>query len=713
MKILVFERDETARQWLSAGIRARGHEADGHADATLAWQAHLAASHPIVILDWVGHEGRDLCHRIRQEANGQDLVILASGFSDEPAELEQALRAGADDYLSKPADAGMLHARLAVAETRWRRLHERQAGSERLGELESALRESEERYALASRGANDGLWDWNLKTDEIHLSSRWKEMLGYDDDEIGGAATEWTSRIHPEDVERVKAKVAAHLTGRTPNFEDEHRMRAKDGSYRWVQARGFALRDASGRPRRMAGAQTDVTDRRTYDPLTRLANRALFEDRLSQAVARAKRRRDIQFAVLFIDLDRFKSVNDRLGHLTGDALLCAVARRLETCRRPGDLVGRLGGDEFAILLEPVRGVSDATRVADRVKKELATAVAIEGNEVLAPASVGIALSATGYASAADVLRDADAAMYRAKSAGGAGFEVFDEQMRAHATDLLRLDEELHGALERGELRVHYQPIVSLADGRARGFEALLRWQHPERGLLLPADFLPLAEETGLVVPLGRWVLRAACRQMQAWQSWPDLVMSVNVSSRQLEDPAFAPTLREILDEVGLAPERLRLEIAEPRFLEKHAALLAELCTLGVRLGLDAFDTRRASLAAVRGSSSVDALKLDRAFVGEVGDRTNEASVVRAIVAIARDLGLAVIAEGVETAVQAAGLRALQCEAGQGYYFAPPLTAQEAEALLSSSPWSRRRQEKRMSAPAGNERPGHASLARAR
>ena len=711
MRILVFERDAAARQWLSAGIRARHHEVDCHADATLAWQAHLAARHPIVIVDWVGDEGRALCRRIRQAESGCDPVILASGFSDNPAELEQALRAGADDYLPKPADAAMLHARLAVAEARWRR-QERPPGSARLGELEQALRESEERYALASRGANDGLWDWDLKTDEIHLSSRWKEMLGYDDDEIGSAAAEWTSRIHPDDVERVKAKVAAHLMGRTANFEDEHRMRAKDGSYRWVLARGFALRDASGQPRRMAGAQTDVTDRRTYDPLTRLPNRALFEERLSQAVARAKRRRDMQFALLFIDLDHFKGVNDSLGHITGDQLLCAVARRLETCLRPGDFVGRLGGDEFAILLEPVRGVSDATRVADRVKRELTPAVSIEGHEVNAAASVGIALSATGYPAAADVLRDADAAMYLAKAAGGARFEVFDERMRARATELRRLDEELHGALDRGELRIHYQPIISFSDGRPRGFEALLRWQHPERGLLLPADFIPLAEETGLIVPIGRWVLRAACQQMQAWKSWPGLVMSVNVSSRQLEDPAFAPTLRGILEEVGLEPARLRLEIAEHRFVEKHAQLLAELGTLGVRVGLDAFDTRRASLAALRGSSSVDALKLDRSFVGEVGQRAQEASIVRAIVAIARELGLSVIAEGVETGPQAAGLRALQCEAGQGYYFAPPMAAAEAEMMLAAPPGSRPRQP-RLSPAGRGEYPGHARVARAR
>jgi diguanylate cyclase (GGDEF)-like protein/PAS domain S-box-containing protein len=796
MKTLVFETDDVTRRRLEAGIRARGHSVTSYPDADAAWEAYAAEDHPLVIVDGVGPQGLSLCRRIRGSPNGGRSVILACGLSHRPAELEEALTAGVDDLLPKPADAGTLHARLAVAEARvrhlkayagtehalrrlqkaletllvgvtitdtrgtilylnpseaemhgyrvdellgenvrvlspletwkpmtpeelkrvkkWKRQHfrRRKDGSLFLGELlsdvvtdagghpvgmvtlcediterkraEQALRESEERYALAVRGANDGLWDWNLKTDEVDLSPRWKEMLGYEEDEIGRSAAEWVGRIHPDDVERVKAKVAAHLSQRTPRFEDEHRMRAKDGSYRWVLVRGYAVRDAEGRPYRMTGAQTDVADRRAYDPLTGLPNRALFMERLSQALARSRRRSDALFAVLFIDLDRFKAVNDTLGHLAGDQLLVAVARRLETCLRPGDGVGRLGGDEFAILVEPIKDVSDATRVAERMQKELALPHTIEGREVVTSASAGIALSVTGYERADDVLRDADAAMSRAKALGRGRCELFDETMRERAMGMLRLEADLRRAIERGELRVEYQPIVSLASKRLDGFEALLRWQHPEQGLLLPADFLPLAETTGLIVPIGIWVLREACARAQSWESEIPPTMNVNVSPRQLANPEFVRVLRGILAETGLSPARLRLEISEEVFMDGFATVLADLHLLGVRLSLDDFGTGRSTLASLR-HSPVDSLKLDRSFVTELGANEEGGALVRGILSLAHGLGLSVVAEGVENGAQAARLTALECEAGQGHYFSRPVDANAAGGMVAAVP----------------------------
>ncbi|HXB56304.1 MAG TPA: EAL domain-containing protein [Vicinamibacteria bacterium] len=796
MKTLVFETDDLNRRRLEAGIRARGHSVTSYLDADAAWEAYAAEGHPLLIIDGVEPHGLTLCRRIRASPNGGRSVILACGLSRRPAELEGALLAGADDLLPKPADAGTLDARLAVAEARvrhlkahagtehalrrlqkalealplgvtisdtrgtilylnpseaemhgyrveellgenlrilsppeawkamtpaelgqvrkWKREHfrRRKDGSLFLVELlsdvvtdaggnpvgmvtlcediterrraEQALRESEERYILAVRGANDGLWDWNLKTDEVDLSPRWKEMLGYEEEEIGRSALEWVSRIHPDDVERVKAKMAAHLSQRTPRFEDEHRMRGKDGSYRWVLVRGYAVRDAEGRPYRMTGAQTDVTDRRTYDPLTGLPNRALFMERLSQAVARSRRGSAALFAVLFIDLDRFKAVNDTLGHLAGDQLLVAVGRRLEACLRPGDAVGRFGGDEFAILVEPIKDVSDATRVAERVLRELARPHTIEGREVVSSASVGIALSVTGYEGADDILRDADAAMSRAKALGRGRFELFDETMRERAIGLLQLEGDLRRAIERGELRVDYQPIVSLASKRLDGFEALLRWQHPERGLLLPADFLPLAETTGLIVPIGIWVLREACARAQSWGSEIPLTVNVNVSARQLANPEFVRVVRGILAETGLSPTCLRLEISEEVFLDGVSTVLGDLHLLGVRLGLDDFGTGRSTLASLR-HSPVDTLKLDRSFVTQLGADEEGGALVRGILGLAHGLGLSVVAEGVENGAQAARLTALDCEAGQGHYFSRPVDAEAAGGMVAAIP----------------------------
>ncbi|PYQ17468.1 MAG: hypothetical protein DMF80_00570 [Acidobacteria bacterium] len=359
---------------------------------------------------------------------------------------------------------------------------------------EAELRSSEERYALAARGTNDGLWDWNLATDRVYFSPRWKAMLGYDEEEVGEQPSQWLERVHPDDRPRLQAKMASHLEGVSPQFEDEHRMRHKDGSYRWFLSRGFAVRDAAGRAYRMAGAQTDVTDRRSYDPLTGLPNRALFAERLGYAFARFRRRDDYLFAVAFVDLDRFKEMNDTLGHLVGDQVLIAVAKRLESCLRPGDTVGRFAGDEFAILVERIAARADALGVADRVQAELAAPLRLRGHDLRLTASMGLAFMGQGYERPEDLIRDADLAMYRAKAAGRSRYEVFDGSMRA-AGPRIDLERGLSVAIDRGELRLVYQPIVDLARDELTGFEALLRW-HDRGRLVLPGEFLPAAGESG-------------------------------------------------------------------------------------------------------------------------------------------------------------------------------------------------------------------------
>jgi diguanylate cyclase (GGDEF)-like protein/PAS domain S-box-containing protein len=574
---------------------------------------------------------------------------------------------------------------------------------------EAALRESEERYALAVRGANDGIWDWNLKTSEIYFSPRWKSMLGYADGEIADNLNEWFERIHPEDLEWVKVKISAHLDGLTPHFEHEHRMLHRDGVYRWMLSRGLAVRDADGRATRIAGSQTDITTHKQaeeqllhdafYDILTGLPNRALLIDRLKQVVQMAKRSPTYQFAVLFLDIDRFKVINDSLGHMLGDELLMAIAQRLRNCLRPTDTIARLGGDEFVILLEDVSDLSSITVVADRVQQELTLPFNLDGHEVFTSASIGIALSETGYELPEDLLRDADTAMYRAKAQGRACYEIFNPGMHIRALALLHLEtdlrrasavDQLTGSLtgDRQEFQLYYQPIVSLKTRCMIGFEALLRWHHPSRGFISPAEFIPIAEETGLIVPIGDWVLREACRQMQVWHTqFPmklPLTISVNLSSKQFTS-RLIQQIEQVLQDTHLNTSYLKLEITESALmenLESAASLLTRVRSLGIQLSMDDFGTGYSSLSYLH-RFPIDILKIDRSFINKVDVDGEQLAIVRTIITLAWNLGMDVIAEGVETVKQLAQLRSLKCEYGQGFLFSKPLDRLTAERTIAA------------------------------
>ena len=568
---------------------------------------------------------------------------------------------------------------------------------------ERALRDSEQRYALAARGANDGLWDWDLARDTIYYSPRWKSMLGHQEHEIGPAPDEWFRRVHERDRGRLQAELKAHLEGPAPYLQNEHRILHHDGTYRWVLCRGVAERDPAGRPVRIAGSLTDISARKNaeerlihdafHDVLTGLPNRALFTNLLERSLGRILRRADQQFAVLFLDLDRFKVINDSLGHMVGDQLLVAIAQRLQTCLRPGDTVARLGGDEFTILLDDINGVDDVHRVAGRIQSELAAPFPLGSHEVYATVSIGIALGAPHYRRPEEVLRDADTAMYRAKSEGRARHEIFDTGMHESAVSLLKLETDLRRALDRAELRIFYQPIITPRTGHLAGFEALLRWAHPERGLVPPADFIQLAEETGLIIPIGQWVLWEACRQACAWRGLLNgrpgavpLTVSVNLSPRQFTQEDLVGSVTDALEVTGLAPEALKLEITESVLMDRAEASirrLEELKTLGVQVQVDDFGTGYSSLSYLH-RFRLDALKIDRSFVEMVGrEEAESAEIVRTIVMLARNLGMAVVAEGVETEAQRRYLEALECEQMQGFLFCGPVAAAEAEGLIRS------------------------------
>ncbi|WP_216351201.1 bifunctional diguanylate cyclase/phosphodiesterase [Leptolyngbya sp. 'hensonii'] len=565
---------------------------------------------------------------------------------------------------------------------------------------EAALRESEERYALAAQGANDGLWDWNLRSKVAYFSPRWKGMLGWMEEEISNKPEEWLSRIHPDDVDRVNRELKAHFDNMTSHFESEHRILHRDGKYRWVLSRGFAVRDEEGQVYRIAGSQTDITERKVaeqqlihdafHDTLTNLPNRALFKDRLRQIMERARRHRDYIFAVLFLDLDRFKVINDSLGHLVGDQLLTEIASRLRACLRTTDTVARLGGDEFAILLEEISVVSDATDVATRIQQELSRPFDLNGHEVFTTVSIGIALNAPDYDQPEDLLRDADTAMYRAKALGKARYQVFDQAMHVKAVTQLQVERDLRWAIDRQELSLRYQPIVSLGTGALLGFEALIRWQHPEQGFLSPDKFIPVAEETGLIIPIGFWVLREACRQMRIWQKTlkpnPPLVVSVNLSSKQIAHPNFVDSVRAILQETGLEGKFLKLEITESVILENADAaidILQQIQSLGIQTAIDDFGTGYSSLSYLH-RLPIDTLKIDRSFINRVDSDGDKLELVRTIVTLAWNLGMDVVAEGVETNMQLAQLKALKCEFAQGYLFSVPLDIGATTAFIQRS-----------------------------
>ncbi len=600
-------------------------------------------------------------------------IVMLTAKGDHELDME-AMRAGAADYLVK----GEFGSNLLERVLRYT--------IERSRTLE-ALRESEDRYALAVAGANDGLWDWKLQSNDIYFSPRWKEILGYGDREIVNHLDEWYLRVHPDDLPKVKSDIAAHLSGSSAHFENEHRLLHKDGSYRWVLVRGQAVRNRENVATRLAGSLTDVTQSRGHDPLTGLPNRILYLDRLARVVERAKRRGDYSFAVLFLDLDRFKVVNDSLGHIVGDELLVGISQRLEACVRTADTVARMGGDEFTILLEDIKEPADATRVAQRIQEALAQPFKLGGREVFTSASIGIAFGASTYDRAEDVLRDADTAMYRAKAAGKACHEVFDKAMHARALATLQLETELRRAVELQDFRVFYQPIVSLETGEVVSFEALVRWNHPTRGIVPPNEFIPLAEETGLIVQIDRWVLNQACSQMRYWQEkFPrnaPLSISVNFSKKQLAQADLLDEVDRVLTTSKIAPGTLQLEITESVIMdnaEMATAMLGRLRARNIHLVMDDFGTGYSSLSYLH-RLPFTSLKVDRSFVMQMGRQSDSTEIVRTIIGLARSFGLKVTAEGVETPEQIVQLKALGCDFAQGYLYAKPIDRLGAEALL--------------------------------
>jgi diguanylate cyclase (GGDEF)-like protein/PAS domain S-box-containing protein len=561
-----------------------------------------------------------------------------------------------------------------------------------------SLQRDAERLRLAAQVANDGLWEWDLSTQQFHVTGPWKILLGLPERAVIKSPAQWFDRVHPEDLAALRGALDAYLSGTSRRFQHDHRLRHEDGRYKSFQCRGVAVREGNGRAVRIAGSLTDTTDMAAtqerlrhavyLDPLTGLYNRAVFVDSLGQRLAEFQRRLGHDaFALLYLDLDRFKVVNDSLGHLVGDELLVAVSRRLETCLRQGDVLARLGGDEFAILLNGLQSDEQANVIAFRLQEALSRGFSIGGRDVFTSASIGIAFGAAQYTSPDEMMHDADTAMYQAKAHGKARHEVFDADMDARARDRLGLENDLRHAVDCEDIETHYQPIVSLASGMCVGFESLVRWTRNGKPVS-PATFIPIAEELGLIDQIGTRVLEEACQAFATWQRmFPDAgldCITVNASSRQLTQDTFLRVVKRAVEQAGLAPSALRIEITETALMTnptEAAKVLNQLRDFGVKIYLDDFGTGYSSLSHLH-NLPVDALKIDRSFVQSLS-QPDRPAIVESILALARTLHTSVVAEGIETGMQARELERLGCTHAQGYLFSRAVSMSSAEQIVAA------------------------------
>ncbi|MEB3289846.1 MAG: EAL domain-containing protein [Leptolyngbya sp.] len=635
--------------------------------------------------------------------SGQDIpFIVVSGTVGEAAAVA-LMRAGACDYVMKDNLS-------RLGEAVRRELREAQDRRERL-QAQADLERTRELLQLAIEGSGIGLWSWHIPSGGVWANERCIQLLGYDpattDLDLTTIDT-WRQRIHPDDYDRHQSLLQAHLAGLSPTFDCEIRLRHRQGHWIWVLDRGkVAEWDQADQPQRMSGTFTDITERKQaeeerhqaaaeilhnslHDALTGLPNRTFLKQRLELAIQRSRRYAQAQFAVLFLDLDHFKVINDSLGHLAGDEILVSVAHTLKAMVRATDMAARLGGDEFVLLLEDLDSLQEVEVVAERLLGELQRPFLVQGRAMFLNASLGIVTSLAHYQDPTEPLRDADIAMYKAKARGRGCFVLFDPSMRQHVLDRLQLEQDLRQAIDQQELDLHYQPILRLATGQICGFEVLVRWHHPQRGLLLPADFIPMAEETGLIAPLDRWVLATGLQQLTTWQRhYPHLAhlaLSFNVSPQALWGEDLMPHLQDLLAQTTLLPCCLNLEIAESTLIHDIQAIalrLQQLRDLGLSLTIDDFGTGHSSLSYLH-QLPVSALKIDRAFVTTMETHRHSAKIVETLITLSNRLGLDAVAEGVETEAQNQRLRSLGCDLAQGYWFAHPLPAASAEQWLRAA-----------------------------
>ena len=563
---------------------------------------------------------------------------------------------------------------------------------------EEQLRQSEERWKLALESTGDGVWDWHIQSGMEYYSRRYKEMYGYSEDKVWQQSDQFEDIVHPDDKEQLLRDQQAHFEGRTPTYRNEHRVRCSDGSWKWILSRGMVIsRDAQGKPVRMIGTHTDITEwkksealiwqQANYDPLTGLPNRRMLRDRLEQDIRKCKHD-GLQLAILFIDLDHFKEVNDTLGHDSGDLLLIEAADRIRHCVRDSDTVARMGGDEFTVVLSELSGAERLERILQKILGALSAAFQLGDEQVFISASIGITMYPADATEVESLFKNADQALYVAKGAGRNRFSFFTSALQEAAQTRVRLANDLRAALAEQQFRVVYQPIIDLSTGDIRKAEALIRWQHPTRGLISPTEFIPIAESSGLIIDIGEWVFRQAADQVVQWRELhhPHFQISVNKSPVQFHsDGSTRKSWAQHLQSLGLPGGSIAVEITEGLLLDTSATVtqqLMEMRQTGVQVSLDDFGTGYSSLTYLQ-KFEIDYIKIDQSFIRNLVPSSTDLALCKAIIVMAHELGMKVIAEGVETAQQRDLLVAAGCDYGQGYLFARPMSARDFDVFMAS------------------------------
>ncbi|MBR30458.1 MAG: hypothetical protein CMN77_04045 [Spirochaetaceae bacterium] len=638
-----------------------------------AYQSISSQEFDAVLLDLYLPDGEGLdTFRSFHNRCPQIPVVILSGLDDRDVALE-AVKEGAQDFLVKgEMDALLLKKSLRHSIERKK--------------IESALKESEERYALAARGANDGIWDWDITGKKFYFSRRFLSMMGLGPDQAPLDLQSWSALLHPDDGPAFLDLMSRHIEGDLKQLRIEYRVQHPDGQYRWMLIRGEAVRDGTGRARRIAGSLTDITDFRLIDTLTGLPNRLLFSDRLEQAYLRFKNHTSHGFALIYLDINRFGRLNESFGIRGGDTILSDVARRLRDALSAGDTISRPGSDEFLILIEGASSGVDLAPVEARLKEALHRPLYFSGEELHLDFSAGVIFSELREEGPESLIRDAHSALNTAKQKGGSVFQIYSHELSEASRERMQLESLIRRALEEGQFRLYYQPQLDLRSGKINAFEALIRWAHPELGLISPERFLPVAEDTGLIGKIGEWTLREAINQLESWHNQGLRVrVAVNLSPTEFRARTVAGFLRQELKDKSFPPGALEMEFTETVALENVSQTIEELQEIhdmGLRVAVDDFGTGFSSLTYLK-RFPVNSVKIDREFVMSIPSNTDDAAIVSAILAMGKSLGLEVVAEGVETEAQLAFLRERNCEYVQGYLISRPLPAEEAVQVIKN------------------------------